>query len=210
MTNYEEDEKETIMNKIVRIVIFSMVAIIIITSVAVPMFATIGNTTTTLTNTGVSVTDIGEEYQTEISSFDNGSTEIMWNQNGVYLIGERLGAPVTYKILDKKDYRNGYPLVIIHPTHGYDNMILEHTNSSYTKILSGTSVTSQTQGSQSFTQGDKVFIQDPHGKLIMSKDGLYCSDPNSIYGVGYVYDPSNTTNKFLWTSGENATTIEKE
>lgn len=210
MTNYEEDEKESVINKIIRIVIFTMVAIIIMTSVAVPMFATIGNTTTTLTNSGVNVTDVYEEYQTEISSFDSGTSEIMWNQNGVYLIGERLGAPITYKILDKKDYRSGYPLVIIHPTYGYDNVILEYASSSYNKIISGTSVTSQTQGSHPISQGDKVFVQDPHGSLIMSKDGIYCSDPNNIYGIGYIYNPSNTDNKFIWTSGENATTIEKE
>ena len=204
MTNYEEDEKETVVNRIVRVVIFSMVAIIIIVSVALPIFATIGDTTTTYTNNGANAVNVYEKYSTALSGFDNGTSEIGWDANGIYLRGEISGTPVSQKILDKKDYKSGYPLVVILPSHGYLNTVVEYNGTAYNKIVSGVSSATESSGSQSIAQGDRVFVQDPNGNMVFCKEGIYCTDPNNIYGIGY--DPAN--NKFIWTQGNNATTIE--
>lgn len=211
MTNYEDDEvqEKNIVTRIVTTIVFTMVAMIIVTSVALPLISTIGDRTETLTNTGATFTEITDTD--EFRRYDSGSVNVVWNGNEVSLSGTISGVAHTDKILDKKDYNKDYPLILIHHTSGYMDTIVTYTQAptAFTKFESGGSQIAQANGSESIAGNDSVYIQDPKGTLVMSKDGAYCSDPSQVVGFGYEYDPLTGTSKYIWADNTNATTVKK-
>lgn len=209
MSDKEEEEYEPILQKMMRIIIFSMVAFIVVTALVIPLFGTMGNYTVTAINEGANISDVQEKYSSQISSMDYDTAKISWKNDGLYLEGTVSSTPVSYKILDKSDFVSEYPILMIHPRYGYANTILTY-NGTYSTFISGSSITSQTDGSANISQGDAVYVQDPHGNLALTKNGVYCNDPNEVVGFGYMYNPQNGTSTFIWSDDTNAITVIKE
>ena len=203
MNNNEEEENEPILQKMMRIIIFSMIAFLIVTALVLPIFGTMGDYTVSVSNNGANITDVQEKYANQITVMDSGTMGLSWNSEGVFLTGQVSGTPVSHKILDKSNYMSGYPILVIHPAHGYLNTVVDYANGSYLKYISGDNSVTQTSGTQGFALGDQVYIQDPNGSLVMTKNGIYCTDPDDVVGFGY-------DDVFIWSSNGNAITIEKE
>lgn len=209
--DYDDQEKSGVM-RIVKVIIFAMVGLILITSLAVPVLTSIGNRETTLTNTGVPFSDISGNYAEVMQGYDTGSMNIVWNSTGVFLTGTISGISHTNKLVDRNEFIAGNPLIIIHPSSGYSNIIVEYTQpaSTFTKYESGGDMITQTSGVQAISIGDQIYVQDPNGTLVLSKNGVYCTDPSQVVGFGYDYDPNTGNSTFIWSDGTNATTIIKE
>lgn len=194
---------------IVKIIVFAIIGIVVISTLAIPVLTHLGEKTVTYTNTGVYLTDVCDKYANIIESYDQGTARISWDNNGIFLNGEVSGSPATNKLMDIKGFNNEYPIVIVHPGIGYYNTIVTYskTTSKYTEFISGEGSIQQTYGSCPISIGDKAYIQDSKGNLVLSKDGLYCTDPTQIIGFGYEYDPATGNSRYIWADGTDATTI---
>ena len=211
MSNEEYDDQEKgAIGRIIKVIIFVMVGIILVTSIAVPVLTTVGDRETTLTNTGVPFSNITEKYTEKLHGYDSGTIEITWGDTGVFISGKQSGVTHSEKILDKKDYKTGFPLIMIHPTSGYTNIIVEYIKPTFTKYESGGERVIQSAGSQSISANDSIYVQDPDGTLVLSKEGVYCSDPSQVIGFGYDYNPVTGASRFIWSDGSTATTVIKE
>lgn len=202
MPVYDDDEKMAGTHKVVHIIVFSTIAILVLGSIAIPIFATIGNQTVTVTNHGANATDVYSEYGALLDSMDANTTEIIWNGYGLFLKGELSGEEVIQKVLDIEDYVNGYPVAVILPSNTYENVIVEHTTS-YTVTISGVGTVIQEDGSRNISRNDRIYIQDPDGEIIFSKNGIYCANPEDVIGIGYNEDG------FILSEGTDATTIRR-
>lgn len=209
MSDKEEEEYEPILQKMMKIIIFSTVAFIIVTALVIPLFGTMGDYTVTAINDGANISNVQEKYSSQISSMDYGTAKISWKSDGLYLEGSVSSTPVSYKVLDRSDFVSEYPLLMTHPRYGYANTILTY-NGTYNVFVSGSGAMSQTNGSVDLAQGDAVYMQDPHGSLVLTKKGVYCNDPDEVVGFGYTYDPQNNTNTFIWSDDTEAITVIKE
>ncbi len=114
----EDDEKggalNTNMNGLLKIAIFSMVAVIIVATVAVPILANVGTTTTTEYNTGAKITFADRDYFSGIiDDFDSAeNVRLILNQDGFGMTGEVDGESVTKIALPISQYDTRYPIVI--------------------------------------------------------------------------------------------------
>lgn len=207
---YDEEEKEeSIIQKFMRIIIFTLIGFLIMTALVLPIFGTLGEHTTTAVNEGANITDVQSKYASQIASMDSGTAEITWKSDGIYLEGTVSGTPVSYMITNKNGYVKDYPIVIVHPLYGYFNTIVSY-NGAYNVFTSSSGSAIQTEGSIHIAQGDKVYVQDTQGTLVLTKNGVYSTDPDTVIGFGYTYNTQNDTNTFIWADGTASTTIIKE
>lgn len=186
-----EDEREKPIERIVRTTMFAMVAVIIISSVALPMLASVGETTTVYTNSGTRMTYANDTYSELLASYDTDTAEIKCNSEGVYFGGEVSGVYQETIILSADDYAKGVPLFMIvsNVTNGW---FLEYTGESpylftYT-FAPGTTSDVTTFVVSIYPEEDNIYVQDPEGDLHIEKNGGYYPDLDDVYGFSYGTD----------------------
>lgn len=181
-------------NAIIKIIIFALVGMIVITSVALPMLATIGERTVTYSNSGIRVINVWEEYDSLLSGYDTDTTEIIWNSEGIWIGGEISGNENKVLILPKNELVIG-PAIIIQSTGS--GWLVEYNGENYTYITRGNSITLD-NGILNIFSDDSVYSQDPSGGLILS-DKMYAENLSDVIGF------SMTTTYMLWVKNTAAT-----
>lgn len=181
-------------NGIIKVIIFALVGMIVITSVALPILATIGERTVTYSNSGIRMINVWEEYDSLLNGYDTETTEIIWNSEGIWLGGEISGSENRVLILPKDDLVIG-PAIIIHS--GGSGWFVEYNGENYTYTVPGNSFT-QDSGILDIFSEDSVYSQDPSGRLILS-DKMYAENLSDVIGL------SMTPAYVLWVRNTAAT-----
>ena len=169
-------------NAIIKIIIFALVGMIVITSVALPILTQIGVTTTTYSNDGARVTDIYDEYAAEIS---DGYTVLKFESQGVFLV-DSSDPSARILILKKSDFVSGYPIFIAKALSTPYMQVIEYANGQYIKYDSG-AYPGDTQETGIPTSGFVSYIQDKAGEKVVCQTPLYYESISNVIGFGYYY-----------------------
>lgn len=180
-------------NAIIKIIIFALVGMIVITSVALPVLAAVGERTVTYSNSGIRMINVWEEYDSLLSGYDSETTEIIWNSEGIWLGGEISGSENRVLILPKDELVIG-PAIIIQS--GGSGWLVEYNGENYTFTVPGNSFT-QDSGILNIFSDDSVYSQDPSGGLILS-DKMYAENLSDV--IGFTMTPY-----MLWVKNTAAT-----
>lgn len=170
---------------------FAMVAVIIISSVALPMLASVGETTATYSNSGTRMSYANDTYSELLTSYDTDTAEIKCNSTGMYIGGKVSGVYQETMILSADKYVKGVPLLMIvsNVTNGW---FLEYTGNTpylFTHTFAPGTTNNVTMFNLSiFPEEDSIYVQDPEGDLHMEKNGGYYPDLDDVYGFSYGTD----------------------
>ena len=180
----EDDDKQigSGTNNLIKIILFAIVGMVIITSVAIPVLAQLGTNTTTYSNNGAKVTDIYDEYAAEIS---DGYTILKFESQGVYLV-DSSDPTARILILKKSDFVSGYPLYIAKSLSTPYMQVVEYANGQYIKYDSG-AYPGDTQETGIPASGYVSYIQDKAGEKVVCQTPLYYENISSVIGFGYYY-----------------------
>ena len=195
----DDDDRQTIgnaTNNTIKLIIFAMVGLLVITSVALPILAQVGITTTTYSNNGAKVTDIYDEYGTEIS---DGYTVLKFESQGVYLV-DSSDPTARILILKKSDFVSGYPLFIAKSISSPNMQVIEYANGQYIKYDSG-AYPGDTQETGIPATGYVSYIQDKAGKKVICQTPLYYEDINNVIGFGYYYTNISDARARVYSNG---------
>ena len=169
-------------NNLIKIILFAIVGMVIITSVAIPVLAQLGTNTTTYSNNGAKMTDIYDEYAAEIS---DGYTVLKFESQGVYLV-DSSDPTARILILKKSDFVSGYPLFIAKSLSTPYMQVIEYANGQYIKYDSG-AYPGDTQETGIPASGYVSYIQDKAGKKVVCQTPLYYESISNVIGFGYYY-----------------------
>lgn len=166
---------------VAKVIVFALVAIVLITSFALPVLASVGERSATMTNTGVRVSEITElGYEEKMEEFGDGATLVL-SVHGLDIMDIH-GVKPAVNLISSEDYDTDYPIAFTHTntmnaniwkwtfdpeTHKTTSISISQTSTASTHILS-------------FPNG--MWIQDPNGKHILSTGPVYASDPSSVIG----------------------------
>ena len=180
----EDDDKRmgSGTNNLIKIILFAIVGMVIITSVAIPVLAQLGTNTTTYSNNGAKMTDIYDEYAAEIS---DGYTVLKFESQGVYLV-DSSDPTARILILKKSDFVSGYPLFIAKSLSTPYMQVIEYANGQYIKYDSG-AYPGDTQETGIPASGYVSYIQDKAGKKVVCQTPLYYESISNVIGFGYYY-----------------------
>ena len=162
----------------VKTIIFIMVAVLIITTVAIPILASVGEVTTTHKNDGVRVSDVFEKYADFMAEGVEYHGELLLKPTEVRLCNDA-NDPDSGRmtILNTSDIDQNYPVIFIwnywttasvysmdYYTFDENGWTRYDAGSSYSVTQLGTNV-----GESIFTaERGHMFIQDPNGKYILT------------------------------------------
>lgn len=206
----EEDDKggalNTNMNGLLKIAIFSMVAVIIVSTVAVPILSNVGTTTKMEYNEGVRVTDIFEKYGDRLSAEDD-SKMLIYGGDGVTLLYD---TDKRINIIEKSEIDANYPVALIwQHLEGslyiddwiyvtYDSSNDEYTSHSTGGQAWGTHTWDGDSNSGMSIFGGHYFVQDPKGDYVLTHGSIRYSEGNT-HGV------TMDAGHLLWIDNGNAT-----
>lgn len=195
-----DEKKERPVERIVKTTMFAMVALVVITSVALPIFATIGTTTVTLSNDGPGMSYVNEKYADLWGTYDTDTAEIKCNTTGLYLSGEISGVRQETMLLSSDRYVKDIPLILI-VTSGYTGYILTYTGNQIAFSSLYAPNGPQNNVSQFILdvfEDDDIYVQDPDGRLHLEKDEGYYSELSEVLGFSYGLD------RFMQVDGSTA------
>ena len=203
----EDDEKggalNTNMNGLLKIAIFSMVAVIIVATVAVPILANVGTTTKTEYNEGVRVTDLFEKYA-DILSPDDDSRMIVCGEEYVYLTYD---TDKHLNIIAKNDINEDYPVYaywqhIEEPFYsdGWGYVTYSPSLETYSHHTTDGQAwhTWEGVGHGMSLFGGHLFVQDPKGDYVLAHGSVKYTD-------GKTSGITLTAQNLLWIENGTAT-----
>ncbi len=167
---------------IARTVVFMIVAVVIISSFALPVLASVGERSGSIYNDGVRVSEITElRYEEKMEEFGSGATLVL-SAYGLDIIDIN-GVKPAVNLISSDDYNTDYPIAFTH-TNTMNSNIWEWTFDQETKKTTSISRTQTTTASThilSFPENG-MWIQNPNGEHILSTGPIYANNPTSVIG----------------------------
>lgn len=179
---------------IAKIIVFALVSMIVITSVALPVLASIGERTVTESNTGVRMSCLTPEgWEDMLEEYDEGTAVTLYLSGlGLYMSGRINGSPTMNYLVHFEDFNIQYPILFsrIHEVSdyvAYNECMLTYDEST-SKYISTTYIQVTTQPILAVTPpiGDlsrsELWYQDPNGSYIMNTGDMNISS-GSVLGI---------------------------
>lgn len=192
----DEDDMTTGLSKgptgMIRLVIFLTVAVILVSTIAVPMIANAGEYSKNIDNEGAKYTYVTDDYFKGVSKefYNAENVRMVLNQDGFGLTGTKDGVAYTKIVLSVEDYETAYPIIV----NGFENnttagMIYSYDDSTKKYTITSISATSTVDevyvdyiivGMTTY----RMLVQDPHGALMISAGPVKVqNNENNTYGV---------------------------
>lgn len=195
---------------VAKVIVFALVAIVLITSFALPVLASVGERDATVTNTGVRVSEITElGYAEKMEEFGDGATLVL-STYGLSIIDIN-GVKPSVNLISSDDYNTDYPIAFTY-TNTMNANIHEWTfdpETHKTTSISRLQTISASTYILTFPE-EGMWIQNPNGKHILSAGPVYASDPSSVIGYhienGLVL-AADTESAYLATGTEYTPTV---
>lgn len=206
----DNDDNKGLVGKVLSTVIFSMVAIIIISSLAIPMLSTVGDTTEHEYNSGVRIAKMDSDYlQKFVNPTEFDIDAIVLNSDGIGITGTQNGDSRTVTILPTSKMDMNYP-VLINTMDGdtYKGFTTyERTPSGYIMkdVAQSSTGSTFTITEESTQMGTEIYIQDPNGTMTLNNGDMKTEDP--LYAD--VWGFSVTTGRVVIADANRGTMITK-
>lgn len=191
----EREEYSTPANPegIAKIIVFALVSMIVITSVALPVLASIGERNGTESNTGVKMSCLTPEiWEDMIEKYDDSpAPTLRLTGIGLYISGRINGVSEFTYLVHSEDYNTSYPIAFdyIHENSQYNHnermYELDTDTNKYTCISYGqTTTASSYQINPPVTEisSSEMWYQDPDGSYIMNTGDMNISS-GSVLGI---------------------------
>lgn len=195
---------------IARTVVFMIVAVVIISSFALPVLASVGERSESIYNDGVRVSEITElGYAEKMEEFGDGA-RLALSASGLNIIDIN-GIKPSVNLISSEDYDTDYPIGFTY-TNTMNANIWEWTfdpeTQKNTLISRLQTITASTHIISSPENG--MWIQNPNGEHILSTGPIYANDPTSVIGYrienGLVL-AANTESAYLATGTGGLPTV---
>lgn len=178
---------------IAKIIVFALVSMIVITSVALPVLASVGERTGTESNTGVRMSCLTpEDWEDMIEIYDDSpAPTIRLGGLGLYISGRINGVSEVTYLIRFEDYNTSYPIAFeyIHENlqyvHNEKMYELDADTNKYTcTYYSQTTTASVYQINPPITEisTSELWYQDPNGSYIMNTGDMNISS-GSVLGI---------------------------
>ena len=184
-------------HSVIKIIIFSLIAIIIINSFVLPTITAVGERTDVITNEGVKVSSINQDTWDDMTSDYSSTPYIHLSNEGIYLSGYVNGVSTKRFLVHAENYDTSYPVMFIGlKTTQQDSITYDPIRGWY---ISTTAIQGEIDLGPSmqfnpvyrFTDGGEIWYQDPNGTRLMTKDSLIYPDGESdIFGINVEYGVS--------------------
>ena len=193
----------TNMNGLLKIAIFSMVAVIIVATVAVPILSSVGTTTKMEYNEGVRVTDLFEKYA-DILSPDDDSRLIGCGEEYVYLTYD---TDKRLNIIAKSDINEDYPVYVYWQhieepfySDGWGYVTYSPSLETYSQHVTDGQAWRTYEGVNFGMSllGGHLFVQDPKGDYVLTHGSIR-------YTEGKTSGVTLTDQNLLWIENGTAT-----
>ncbi|MBQ1293233.1 MAG: hypothetical protein IIY21_04300 [Clostridiales bacterium] len=167
---------------IAKTIMFCLIAMIMITSFALPIIASVGERTVDLDNTGVRVSSFNEiGWEDAMDTFSPGAYMYI-GSGGLAIYGMKDGAYTTEWLINAPvDTR--YPEAIIFTNNTSELTVLNYNEDSnnYTQITRRATTTVGAY-TLNFPESINLWIQDPNGKHILNTGNMYTMNPSDVTG----------------------------
>ena len=178
---------------IAKIIVFALVSMIVITSVALPVLASVGERTGTESNTGVRMSCLTpEDWEDMIEIYDDSPVPTLRLTGiGLYISGRINGVSEFTYLVHSENYNTSYPIAFeyIHENSQYNHnermYVLDTDTNRYTcTYYSQTTTGSSYQINPPVTEisTSELWYQDPNGSYIMNTGDMNISS-GSVLGI---------------------------
>lgn len=202
-------------HSVIKIIIFSLIAIIIINSFVLPVIASIGERTETTLNDGVRVSSINLASWTEMTSgYGPAAPYLMMSDQGIAIRGYVDGVLTNRYLVHAEDYQDAYPIMILRvgttqqDIYSYDSSRSWYVSTSAINGVVDIGPNLQLNPISSLSDDAEIWYQDPKGDKVMTRDPLVFSNDNErIFGLKVEYGVSlyATMDDAILLTNENGT-----
>lgn len=193
---------------IARTVVFMIVAIVIVSSFALPVLASVGERSGTINNNGVRMSNLNDyDWQSIWDSFDEGTADFRLTSFGLGIRGQIDGEYVTKYLTEYDEFDLSYPIIMYHNVQPYQAYVL--TRNTETNRYITTSYFEQTSSVVTIFWDPHewgyydFWFQDPEGKYVMNTGGMSYNEGDSVLGfyVGVGEAINFTLSDTWWCNG---------